>query len=232
MMVKSKHGRRKRLFVTAFVGVGVAITLALVLLLFGSVTGTEFSPTHFETRHFMVSEIPWLQIQISPIRRVSLQSSTARYLVAKSLIKPPPNAPQTWHLVELTRGGLNQSLADAKLLTQQLELVTDDPSASGTNDEYWRTWSEREPEKAKVFWPVIQTLAIRELYILMPSLFEMAIHAKDSKSLRQSIDDYLRSTYHELVLEMRDANRTELANALLLEALADYPDDSSLRALQ
>lgn len=230
-MAKKNSGRVWRVFAVTLVCSGVAVMLGLVILLFGSVSGTEFSPTHFETRRFSVREIPWLQIQISPIHRSSLPSATTRYLIAQSLIHPVSGPPKEWHLVELTRGGIRQSEADAKLLTDQLELVAYPRQTSSQSNEFWHDWSIDQPAKAKVLWPAVQKLAVRELYILIPRLFSSAVDAADEAVLQQAIDEYLRSSYLELITDMRNADRQELADELLAEALVDYPDDANLRAL-
>lgn len=226
--------KRNRILVYVSVFLGVATVIGLIVLVFGRVTGVEFSPDRFETRRFSVHEIPILKIQISPIRRTTSQSATARYLLAKSLIQPPKaNASQpaanTWHLVELSRGGMSQFSADAKLLTDQLEAYVRHQNKPG---EFWHNWSTSEPKKAQVLWPAIQKLAQRELYILVPRIFSMAINAKDETTLKLQIDEYLRENYAGLVVEMRDAQRPELADDLLAEALGDYPDDKQLQALK
>jgi hypothetical protein len=230
-MAKSNSVGGRQIIIVGTVCFGVAGMLALVVLLFGTVSGTEFSPTHFESRQFTVREIPWLKIQISPIRRSASQSGTARYLIAQSLVRPAPGPPKDWHLVELTRGGMTQSQADAKLLTDQLDLSVYNHSQLSSNP-YWQDWTINEPAKAKLLWPLIQKLATRELYILMPKLFAIALNASDDRSLQKSIDDYLRTSYFELVNEMRSVERDDLADELLAEAIADYPNDPKLQALR
>jgi len=221
--------RRRPGLMIAIVGFSVAGMIGLVILMFGGVSGVEFSPTHFQSRRFTVMEIPWLKIQISPIQRTSNTLGTSQYLVAQSLISSPKGPPIEWHLVELSRGAMQISPADAKLLVDQLELRRD--STSGSN-EFWEDWSVKEQAKAKVLWPIVQKLAIRELYILLPKIFTIALDAKDDAALRQSIDEYLRTSYRELVTEMRSTGRTELADELLAEAILDYPDDAKLQELR
>lgn len=123
---------------------------------------------------------------------------------------------------------MQNSSADAKLLTDQLELLKDNTTGS---DKFWEDWSVKEPAKAKVLWPIVQKLAIRELYILLPKIFTIALDAKDDAALRQSIAEYLRTSYRELVTEMRSIGRTELADELLAEAIVDFPDDAKLQEL-
>lgn len=254
----ANRGWRTVVYLTVFAG--VALLLAFFVLVFGKVEGVEFSPSRFQTRHFSVHEIPWLKIQVSPIHRTTSQSSTARYLIAQSLIQPisaapavsnpprlqpatkeksvatkpvapvtPAAVPDPWHLVTLTRGGVTAQFADAKLLTDQLEIRH---YAQVQTNEYWHHWSIREPNKAKMLWPIIQKLAFRELYILMPPLFSLAMDATDDQAFKQSIDEYLKKSYAELVVEMRSAGREELAAELLSEAITDFPNDKNLQALR
>jgi hypothetical protein len=253
----ANRGWRTVVYLSVFAG--VALLLAFFVLVFGRVEGVEFSPSRFQTRHFSVHEIPWLKIQVSPIHRTTSQSSTARYLIAQSLIQPisapavtkqpqlqpatneksaatkattpptPATVPDPWHLVTLTRGGVSSQFADAKLLTDQLEIRH---YTQVQTNEYWHDWSIREPNKAKILWPIVQKLAFRELYILMPSLFSLAMDATDDQAFQRSIDDYLKKSYAELVVEMRSAGREELAAELLSEAITDFPNDKNLQALR
>ena len=225
---KQATNRKLPILIVLLVGLAVAGMIGLIILIFGGVSGTEFSPTHFQSRRFTVREIPWLKIQISPIQRTSNSLSTGQYLSAQSLISAPQGPPVDWHLVELSRGAMQNSSADAKLLTDQLELLKDNTTGS---DKFWEDWSVKEPAKAKVLWPIVQKLAIRELYILLPKIFTIALDAKDDATLRQSIAEYLRTSYRELVTEMRSTGRTELADELLAEAIVDFPDDAKLQEL-
>ncbi len=227
--IGNQSARRHAYFVSGLVCLGVAGMIGLLIWLFGGVSGTEFSPTHFQVRRFTVQEIPWLKMQISPIRRTSSQLSAAQYLGAQKLIQQPQGQPNQWHLVELSRGGMQPSPADAKLLIDQLELIA---VPNQGNNAYWHDWSIKDPAKAQVLWPIVQKLAIRELYILLPKIFAHALAAKDDAALHQWIDDYLRTSYGELVTEMRNTGRAEMADELLSEAILDFPDDAKLQALR
>jgi len=234
-----------------FVTLGAALAMTFVIAVYGSVSGIEFCPDTFETRRFSVREIPWLEIQIMPIRRTTEQSSLARYLAAQSLLTPAMLAPSTgtettgsvstapaatantttWHLVELRRGNREPFRADAKLLSDHINAYGILANNQTTYDD-WHQWSLANPAKANVLWPKIQSLAKRELYILMPPLFDAAIKSADEMKLQAWLDDYLPKNYAELVNEMRDAERREVADELLSEALREYPDHETLRGLQ
>ena len=229
-MTKKKTSRFTQRVVVISATVITVLFLGFLILVFGQVRGLEFSPTHFETRAFSVYEIPILKIQISPIHRQSAtQSSTVTYLFAQSYLQKPKGAPFDWHLAELSRSGLGAFEADAHLLTEQLDLHTWQNSSQSS---HWVEWSTKSPALAKVLWPTIQRLAKRELYILMPQIFEYALSATSDVELQKQIDDYLRTNYAELVSEMRNAKREQIADELLKEALYDYPTDPALLKLK
>ncbi|MEO1530383.1 MAG: hypothetical protein AAFX06_33765, partial [Planctomycetota bacterium] len=76
-------------------------------------------------------------------------------------------------------------------------------------------------------------LADRELYVLIPELLQIARTqpADDGPKLAALIDDWLVGEYAELIRDMRLADRRELAESLLGEALKDYPESTALLEL-
>lgn len=205
----------------------VVLTLVLfaVIKTQGFVSGREFSPTHFQLREFSFYEIPLLHLQITPIKRSGATPRTATYVRQNGLIKPGTGAPTIWHLVSISRGLTGSTDADANLLIDQLNL-------QHAGDEFWRQWSIDHPKRASILWPVVQKLAERELYILMPQLFELAQIDQTGPRLQQNIDRLLRTQYRHLIQDMQAANREELAQQLLVEARKDYPHDVDLKNLR
>ncbi len=205
----------------------ILLTLGVFILIRtqGHVTGQEFCPTHFRERNFSFYEIPVIHLQITPIKRAYSTSPTAMHVRQNALIKNYTGTPTVWHLVSLSRGLTGTTPADANLLIDQFGIQ------DGGNP-YWKTWSADHVKKAKVFWPFVQKLAERELYILMPELFELAQRDLDPVKLQTEIDVYLQDQYHDLILDMRASERDELADQLLKEALLDYPNDKRLAKLK
>jgi hypothetical protein len=157
----------------------ISISAALILLFLGGIVyflgrvqGREFAPSHFEIRRFSFTEIPLLRLQITPIRRVSESSGLQTYLATSSLISRPAGSPTDWHIVELTRFGGNTTPADAKLMTDFLDTYS--PRYTTHSEWYWHQWSLQNPKHAAVLWPLVQKLAERELYVLVPSVFQIA----------------------------------------------------------
>lgn len=150
----------------------IVLFLAGIIYFLGRVQGREFSPTHFEIRQFSFTEIPLLRLQITPINRVSETSGLRNYLTTSSLILRPGGQPTEWQIVELSRFGGGSTPADAKLLTDFLD--TDTVRHATYGQQHWHQWSTQNPQHAAVLWPVIQKLAQRELYVFIPSVFQIA----------------------------------------------------------
>ena len=184
--------------------------------------GVEFAPSHFRAREFQFYEIPFLQIQISPIQRTSHELPIVSFLRKNNYVVRPKDKPKVWHVVSIHRGGSGTLPGDAKLLIDQLNLH----QGSGI---LWVNWSEKNPAKAAMLWPTIQKLAGRELYVLIPGLLQQALLADGTDSaFTARMDQWLSEELVSLIGDMRKAQRDELASALLDEALADFPNDPRL----
>jgi hypothetical protein len=204
-------------------------TLGVGLLLFGfvrvqgEVEGEEFSASHFQLRSFRFIEIPYLHLQVSPIRRKSIRCETATYLKQKGLISIPSEEPRQWDLITISRGIGDAQPADALFLTESLQLKS--------HGNLWETWSESHPKLAKILWPAVQKLAQRELYILIPRLLDTAYNLDESQDLQSWIDSYLQKEYVLLARQIYDAGRVEVAQELVAEAISDYPNHRELLSL-
>ena len=203
------------------------MSLALVagiVMVKGRVSGREFAPSHFQTRQFSFYEIPFLHVQITPIERKNTTGPVSRQLKAKGWIQVPRGKkPTDWHLVSLQRG-IGGTPAVAGLLIDELEL-----QYSGS--AFWKTWNTDNPKRASVLWPAVQRLAERELYVMIPELMQLArtLPGDDDKAkLSAAIDSWLISQYAGLVVDLREAERDRLAEEILTEAIADYPDSQLL----
>lgn len=204
------------------------LVIGAITMTQGKVSGTEFSPTHFQARQFEFYELPGLQLQLTPIQRKSIVLDTAIYLTQKSLVNVPPGTPGRWDLVELTRG-FDRLPDDASLLTEILAI-------GGGQTPRWQQWSQDHPAHASVLWPIVQTLARRELYVLIPDVFQIAIsHTNDAsspsaKQLRDQLADHLGRQYESLIQDLRQAGMTtaadELASQFNSEPLVSAPEIS------
>lgn len=223
----SRRRRRSNKPLILVCGILATLLVGIVVFIKGSVSGTEFSPNHFQTRDFSFYEIPILSVQITPVSRKNTTGKTASHLRTSSLITAPRGKqPDDWQLVSISRGP-SSTPAHAALLTQALELQNE-------NGFFWIEWNKANPNRAAVLWPVIQRLARRELYVLIPELMELARSLSgddDGELLSAAVDPWLEGQYVELVKDLREADRTPLADELLVEMLADYPDSADLKKL-
>lgn len=224
-MARIRSRRRRAILVGLLSTLLLGGSMALVTLLVGKVQGTEFAPSHFSSRTFSFWELPLVHLQVSPIRRAPETLAVTNYLRSQNLVTVPKQAPLHWHLVEIRRGVGLPSPADAEILTSYLEL-------EDSQGPIWKQWSVDHPSAAKVFWPVVQRLAQRELYILLPELFELASRQSNPARLAAEIDRYLRDAYLDLAVDLRAAAHRELAAAVLADAAKDFPDDPQIDELR
>lgn len=222
-----KRGSSRRMIVvlcTLLIGIGVTVVVAIK----GNVSGTEFAPSHFQRRDFSFYEIPGLNMQITPIRRSTAADPLQTQIRTKGWIQVPRGQkPNTWHLVRLSRGP-STTPAVASLLVDEMHVGL-------PNDPFWKDWNNDHPKCAATLWPVVQRLAERELYVLIPELMSLArsLPGDDNgKQLAAAIDDWLIEQYVGLISDLRAADRTRLADELLDEALQDYPEATQLTALE
>lgn len=224
----SRRRRRSNRPLIIVCGILAILLVSSIVLVKGSVSGTEFSPSHFQTRDFSFYEIPYLNLQITPISRSNTTSAVASHLRTSAYIKTPRGKPPAdWQLVTIARGPTSTP-AVASLLVQALDLK------NGT-DPFWIGWNKDHPNRAATLWPVVQKLAGRELYILIPELLELARTLPgndDGTALADVIDQWLPNQYVDLIGDLRQADRQTLADDLLAEALSDYPNSAALAALK
>lgn len=204
--------------------IGVGLILYLVVRVQGRVSGVEFSPSHFQQREFEFWEIPWIHLQVSPIKRTSSTPVAARYIRQKSLITVPSGPPTQWHLVSIARGLSFPRPADGQLLTQHLSL--------GSAPGFWGQWSQDHPQAAATLWPKVQQIALRELYVMLPQTLELAQQLGDSPDFAQRMDEHIRNEYATMIEQARAAGQTDLAAELLAEARSDYPNDPTFQSLE
>ena len=217
--------RRSKSFIawTVAIAIGLLVLGCIALLFFGasSVNGSEFAPTHFETRTFALAELPVVHRQIKPVVHSTSINSTSQYLVANKLINVPKSKPLRWDLVSINRFFATSNLADAGVLVAYLE-------GRGGNGIDWEQWSKDHPKAASIFWPFVQQMAIDHLYLLLPRVFELAENETDPSKLKNDLDAYLINELPSFSDDLFNANyRQEAVNALQ-SARERYPNEKLL----
>jgi hypothetical protein len=195
------------------VGTAAVFVLLTTVIRYGFVHGEEFAPDTFQRRSYRYYELPLIRLKITPVKRTVHRPSLEEMLVNKSYV-PKKEPPDRWDLVAAYRGVSPWRQGDAQLLCDYLD-------AEDTTDNfrnYWEKWTEDHPELAKVLWSEIAQLARRDLYALIPPLFERAVAHDDPAQLRQDLQGILAAQYELLAEAEQVCGRLETAARYSAEA--------------
>lgn len=181
------------LFLLAAIPIGL-----IVVVMYGSVRGSEFSPDDFTRRHFAYQQIPWLNWTVSGIEYTDMTSELEQTLITNGLIqkkKSAGNKQKTWHLY-FDSGVPDSHGCDARFLTEYLDF-SDWDSNMATSTPFWTTWNERYPKSARVFWPTVADLARHEMYLIMPEVMRFAMNVFKDKPgpFRSDLSDLVREQW-------------------------------------
>jgi hypothetical protein len=190
--------------IAATLGLAVAVLIATVL--FGQHGGEEFCPDTFTRRSFFYFQIPLIGIQVTPIFRDDTTNSLENYLVAgKFLTRSAASSPR-WDLVTAFSAGSRVVRGDAQILCSYLDMADENGRL------IWQRWTDTHSEAAKVLWPCVAQLARRQLYLLLPELFELAHSEADSTALAEKLDQSLAGQYQRLAeIQTKLGNRARAA---------------------
>jgi hypothetical protein len=195
----------------------VGITGTVFTVIIGRVSGEEFAPSHFQSREFEYLELPYLRWQLTGVTRSSTTPSIVRYLVSQQLINCPPGDPPQWQLARVSNGPYSDQ-TDVEMLLTILR------GTGGPGDD-WEAWSVAHPAIAKLLWPRVQSLAQQDLFVLLPTVFKLALQSENGPAFQTSLDRYLSDSYAEMIDDWRAAGRPELVAQLLATARLEYPQD-------
>lgn len=183
-----------------FVVLGLAGFGALIILIFGRMTLTEFAPSTFKRRSFTYFQIPLINQQITPTVRSDDSTALERYLRGANLVRVSVNANARWDVISVgTEDGA------AEILTTYMDILEGTPL---------QDWSKAHPEMAQCLWAAVQEAAELQAYELTPDLFEMASSATDAQVFCRQINQWLITSYDELAADYREQSDEERATAL------------------
>jgi hypothetical protein len=157
------QGKKKgRLALVLGILAGLLVSL-LFLLQLCRTTGLEFSPARFQTRQFYLYRIPGTDLQFLPTFQSSMPNDTPSAIL-KDLRTYDSN--DTWHMLKAdSRGG--ESFPANLLVTSLMRLNVE-------NQPYWGAWSSKQPGYAATLWPIIQAMAMSNLYHEIPEVLRFA----------------------------------------------------------
>ncbi len=202
---------------------GAILAVFLATVTFGAVHGTEFCPQTFERRSYSYYEIPLIHLQMTGERHDDLTGKTEKCITSNKFIPPPTTARKDWHVLVGSRGSRQRQPGDAGILLQYLD-------AEESSDVYrWLRWSEEHAELAKVLWPAVQRLAVWDVYLFMPDLFELAKSATDSGELQARADALVAGKLLVLARSFQAKKESARAIQVLDEAARIAPDNDEIK---
>jgi hypothetical protein len=165
-----------------------AIPICMLLLLaYGTVRGSEFSPDDFTRRQFAYQQIPWLNWTVSGIEYTDITLELEQTLTTDRLIRRKTHSKgqkKTWHLF-YDSAVPDSHACDARFLTTYLDFADWD-STTATSTPFWLKWNKKFPQSARIFWPTVADLARNEMYLTMPDVMRFALNtAEDQPKLFQ-----------------------------------------------
>ncbi|MDP6445077.1 MAG: hypothetical protein QGG36_21570 [Pirellulaceae bacterium] len=199
----------------------MAMISSFVVQVFGRVDGVEFSPHMVARREFTYLQVPLLNIQVWPIQRSTITGDLEKYLVNKKYVSVV-NKGARWDLAAATSGTTANNSGDAGILVEYLDAVNQE------QEKAWVEWSNDHPKFAKQFWPVVFSVAREEMYVFVPSLFDVAKRAATPNELSRMLAESLAESYSqvaEIELELGD---DEMAVEFYSRAIGYAPKDSEL----
>jgi hypothetical protein len=204
---------------------GATLLVFIATVTFGAVHGTEFCPQTFERRSYSYYEIPLVRWQITGEKHEDLTGATEKTITSNNLLPAPPGPKKDWHVLMGSRGTRLRRPGDAGILMQYLDATEGD---SGMHR--WDNWTEHDKTKdlANVLWPAVQQLALRERYIFVPDLFDLAKNYDDPKALQAEINRTLANRLLFVAQMQSQLGNGEAALKLLGEAAAFDPENASI----
>ena len=172
-------------------GILAGLLVSIVFLLpLCRTTGQEFSPARFQIRQFFLYRIPGTDLQFLPTFQSSMPNETPAE-VLKDLKTYASN--DTWHMLKSdSRGG--DSFPANLLVTSLMRLNVE-------NHLYWGDWSIKQPGYAATLWPIIQAMAMSNLYHEIPEVLRFAEGYSGPAS---DFDHELLTTVHEKIHQRKD----------------------------
>ncbi len=200
---------------------GAILLVFLATITFGAVHGTEFCPQTFERRSYSYYELPLVHIQMTGERHDDLTGDTEKHVTSNKYVTPI-NGKKDWHVLVGSRGTRKRRPGDAGILMQYLD------AEDSSNVYRWVRWSEDHNSLAKALWPAVQRLALHDMYIFMPDLFDLAKSLDDQTKLQQQLDQFVAGKL--LILGKRMHERKDPAAVKVLdEAIALDPANEQVK---
>ena len=178
-----------------YLGILAGLLVSLVFLLpLCRTTGQEFSPTRFQTRQFYLYRIPGTDLQFLPTFQSSMPNDTpAAILKDLRTYGSNDSSNDTWHMLKADSRGGDSFPANL--------LVTSLMRCNVENQPYWGAWSSKHQGYAATLWPIIQAMAMSNLYHEIPEVLRFA---EAYSGPENDFAHELLKTIHEKIQQRKD----------------------------
>jgi hypothetical protein len=175
-MGRNRISSEKLALSVILIGFGL-LFLAMYLMQNLHVAGREFSADLFQTRNFSFFRIPGTTWNLTATTLGPASSpnskSVLNHLQSGTGLGP-------WQVIEVGQGTRSEQRGPSILVSYLNQTGPD-----GFN--FWDAWSFRNPRLAAVLWPLVQEAARRELYEIVPELFQMAQENAEPDKLQRHL---------------------------------------------
>ena len=203
---------------------GATLLVFIATVTFGAVHGTEFCPQTFERRSYSYYELPILGIQLTGERHEDLTGPTELEITSQKYIAPYAGAKKDWHVLVGSRGTRVRRPGNAGILMMYLDAMDNE------NYHRWVAWSQDHQVQAHVLWPAVQRLALHELYVDVPDLFDLAKVIDYPQELQQQLNQALAARLLRLGRRLQQRDNAAAAGKILDEALSLDPMSTEIQA--
>ncbi len=179
--------------------------------------GEEFCPQLFQKRSFHYWRLPGTKLRIG-----STTLSPAVSPCSKSILQTlASGGASDWHVSKVSYGSVARDLGPQILID-----YLDAKDANGAN--VWDAWSFRNSQQAAVLWPIVQQVALQEMYHCVPDLLRTASGELDVKTLDKNLRNVCLQAAQSKLKALQEAKNTDREKELcrwILELTDDYQED-------
>ena len=189
-----------------------------------SIGGTEFCPQLFQKRDFYYWRLPGTKIRLGSTTLLPAASPCS-----KSILQTLPSVGTTdWQVAKVRYGSISRNLGP-EILLDYLEAK----DANGANA--WDGWSFRNPQRANVLWPIVQQVAIQEMYHCVPELLRTANSDLAVSKLDKNLKSICLQAAQAKLKALQESKSTDREKELrrwILELTGDYREDLEFKKLR
>ena len=212
-------------------GILIAVCLLGLFLIFAmpyfastmAIQGEEFCPQLFQKREFSYWRIPGTKVRVS---QTSLTPGVSPS--SKDILQYLPAISQTdWQVTRVRQGAVAKDFGPT-ILIERLQTI----NADGVN--FWDAWSFHNPKHAALLWPLVQQIAIKEMYFCIPELLANSEPGMDVKAFEKNLKRICLRAAKVKLKTLGDSKNT--TNALQLrnwgqQLAKDFSDDPEIKEL-